>query len=193
MGTQFLLGESLMPDLPSESVQPLEAYASATSVIPGGEISFHVSVKTPGAGQVAMDIYRSSQLSYGDSQFGLQADSIYLNNYRQQISVRPGSSPLFQTSFAPASYATPPDAATNGCGWPVAVSWQVPDVASSVYVARFTYQADTTYALFVVRPANPGTSKILCQVSVNTHQAYNPWGGFSFYGPPISSDFLSPL
>ncbi|HKE41756.1 MAG TPA: N,N-dimethylformamidase beta subunit family domain-containing protein [Casimicrobiaceae bacterium] len=182
-----------MPNLPSESVQPLEAYASATSVIPGGEISFHVSVKTPGAGQVAMDIYRSSQLSYGDSQFGLQADSIYLNNYRQQISVRPGSSPLFQTSFAPASYATPPDAATNGCGWPVAVSWQVPDVASSVYVARFTYQADTTYALFVVRPANPGTSKILCQVSVNTHQAYNPWGGFSFYGPPISSDFVSPL
>ena len=85
------------------------------------------------------------------------------------------------------------DAATNGCGWPVAVSWQVPELPSSVYIARFTYRNDTTYAIFVVRPAAPGKSRILCQLSVNTYQAYNPWGGKSFYGPPISSDFVNPL
>lgn len=37
------------------------------------------------------------------------------------------------------------------------------------------------YIPFVVRPSSPGTSKVLCKVDVNTYQAYNYWGGGSFY------------
>ena len=182
-----------MPTFVSDAVQPLEAYASATSVVVGDVIGFHASVKAPAGGQVAMHIYRTSQLAYGDSQFGARADSVYLSDYRANITVKPGELPLFQASFSPEFHPTPADASTNGCAWPEAISWHVPELPSSVYVARFTYQNDTTYALFVVRPAEPGASKILCQLSVNTYQAYNPWGGKSFYGPPISPDFVNPL
>jgi hypothetical protein len=182
-----------MATFSSEAIQPLEAYASATSVVVGDAISFHVSVKTPADGQVSMNIYRSSQLAYDDSPFGARADTIYQSDYRARIALKPGEMPVFQASFPPECHPTPPGASTNGCGWPAAISWHAPELPSSVYLARFTYQNDTTYAIFVVRSAAPGKSRILCQLSVNTYQAYNPWGGKSFYGPPISSDFVNPL
>jgi N,N-dimethylformamidase beta subunit-like, C-terminal/Tachylectin len=182
-----------MPAFSPEQIQPLEVYASTTSVVVGNVIAFHVSVKTPTTGQVSASVYRSSQLSFVDSQFGTQANLIYQSDYRSHIAVKPGESPVFQASFAPATHPTPTDASKNGCGWPAAISWQIPELPPSVYVARFSYRNDTTYAIFVVRPAEPGKSRILCQLSVNTYQAYNPWGGKSFYGPPISSDFVNPL
>ena len=45
-----------MPTFSSASVQPLEAYASTTSVPQGGVIRFHVSVKAPHGGTVAAAI-----------------------------------------------------------------------------------------------------------------------------------------
>lgn len=38
------------------------------------------------------------------------------------------------------------------------------------------------YAVFVVKGGHASNSGILCQLSVNTWQAYNYWGGESFYG-----------
>ncbi len=35
---------------------------------------------------------------------------------------------------------------------------------------------------FIVRAAPTATSTILVEAAVNTWQAYNPWGGRSFYG-----------
>jgi hypothetical protein len=192
-GRGLRLRRTLMATFSSASVQPLEAYASTTSVPQGGLISFHVSVSTPAGGSVTAEIYRARQLRFSDKQFGTQADSIYNIDYRSHVTVRPGQTPVFTTSFSPLPFVTPTDAARNGCGWPAAFSWLVPDVPSSMYVARFEYRDHTTYALFVIRPAEPGASRILCQLSFNTYQAYNPWGGFSFYGPPISLDFSPQL
>jgi hypothetical protein len=70
------------------------------------------------------------------------------------------------------------------CGtWAVSASWQVPATAvSGVYVAR-PIRSDTTgdsHIVFIVR--NDGnTSNVLFQTSDSTWQAYNLYGGASFY------------
>jgi hypothetical protein len=176
---------------PIWGVQPLEIYASDPSVVAGRSINFHVSVQPPFRGQVSLDIYRTNQLTFGDSQFGTQADHIYQGDYRQKISIRPDQKPIYQTTFDPQCYDTPSDygvAAQNGCSWPSSATWQVPaTLASGVYFAQVTYLANISYALFVVRAANQArASKILCQLSFNTYQAYNPWPDACFYGDPIS-------
>ncbi|WP_374687306.1 N,N-dimethylformamidase beta subunit family domain-containing protein [Promineifilum sp.] len=72
-----------------------------------------------------------------------------------------------------------------GCDWPVAASLTVPtDWPSGAYVAEF--KAGSTRQrkiIFWVREDNPGsTARILFLSSVNTHQAYNAYGGGSLYG-----------
>jgi hypothetical protein len=94
-----------------------------------------------------------------------------------------------------AAHPIPEDASSRGCKWPAAV--EVPigaDWPSGYYQIRFkttdqggsfvgrgrrTAEAD---ALLVVRPAEPGkNAKILLQLSTNTYNAYNNWGGGSLY------------
>jgi hypothetical protein len=176
-----------MPYSPWE-VQELEAYASETSVVAGGSIGFHVSVQDPSDEDVVVEVCRSSQFDFGASPFGLTPESLYHSDFRDHISLRSGEEPSFRATFPPERHATPEAVYEAGCGWPEAVSWDVPaDQASGVYLARFTHQAATAYVLVVVRSARPGRgSGILCQISANTHQAYNPWGGFCYYGAPIS-------
>jgi hypothetical protein len=179
----------MAPTNPVWSTQPLEAYPSSTSVVAGEPIHFHVSVLTASSSPISLEIYASSQLDFGvDQPFARRADSIYIEDYRSRISVKPGHMPAHTASIPAAHFATPANASTGGCGWPVASTWNVPTgQRSSVYMARFMYQGSVTYALFVVRPQEPGSrSKILCQLSVNTYQAYNPWGGSCYYGQPIS-------
>lgn len=170
-------------------VQELEVYASETSVVAGGRIAFHASVQTPSDEEVLVEVFRSEQLDFGATPFGLTPELIYQSDFRDQISLRSDDEePYFLATFPPERHATPDAAYTLGCGWPEAVAWDVPeDVPSSVYLARLSHQDSTAYALFIVRPAHPGRlSPILCQISANTHQAYNPWGGFCYYGAPIS-------
>src|SRR5205085_7883434 len=66
---------------------------------------------------------------------------------------------------------------------------------SGVYIARLTSflgplpLGATTDILFVVKAAALGTnSKILFQLTVNTYQAYNNWGGKSLYGYNSTDD-----
>ena len=70
------------------------------------------------------------------------------------------------------------------CGtWAVSASWSVPaDAVSGVYIARLvrTDNGGASHIPFVVR--NDGnTSKVLFQTSDTTWQAYNTYGGASFY------------
>ena len=87
----------------------------------------------------------------------------------------------------PRDHATPGDASRTG-HWPEAVVWDVPaDIPSGVFLARFRHEDATTYSLFVVRSAQPGhQSRVLVQLSLNTYQAYNAFGGRCFYGHPIA-------
>jgi len=174
--------------------EPLEAYANTTSVEAGRSVGFCVAVQSGATTGLTLDIFKSAQIAFQDSQFGIETDQIYNGDYRAKIAVRAGQTPIRSQTFNAAVRTVPPGAAQTGCGWPVTVSWVVPaNTASSVYLARFTRGADLAWVLFVVRPAraNRGVqSKILCQLSVNTYQAYNPWSGGCFYGPPISDQLL---
>jgi hypothetical protein len=174
--------------------QPLEAYADTTSVEAGQSIGFSVAVQSGVTTGLTLDIFKSAQIAFQDSQFGLETDLIYNGDYRTKIAPRAGKIPIMSSTFDASVQAVPAGASQNGCSWPIAVSWAVPaNTASSVYLARFTRGTDLAWVLFVVRPprANRGLqSTILCQLSVNTYQAYNPWGGGCLYAPPISTQLL---
>lgn len=166
---------------------PVEVYSTTPSVVAGNPIGFCVSVTQPGP-DVLVEVYRSSQLAYWDIQFGTQADLLYQGDYRTRISVREGQEPIFQVIVESLSQRIPPQVGSNGCGWTVSATWQTPkNLVSSVYIAKATQGSESSYSLFVVRSEAPGiNSKVLCQLSLNTYQAYNPWGGQCFYGPPIA-------
>lgn len=135
----------------------IEGYVSAISVSPGEVVDFHVRTEPPHS-SFQIQIFRKLKVeSLVHSGFGI-ADS----------------------------FDTPTNAYEIGCGWPSAYTFTVPsDWSSGVYLARLKSNLDTGVAtdiLFVVRAVTPGeTSKILFQLAVNTYQAYNSWGGKSFY------------
>ncbi|MFN7920007.1 MAG: DUF6605 domain-containing protein [Bryobacteraceae bacterium] len=70
------------------------------------------------------------------------------------------------------------------CGnWSVTASWAVPTtVVSGLYVARAIILGNTSTSniYFIVRD-DSSTSDILFQTSDTTWQAYNYWGGYSYY------------
>jgi hypothetical protein len=140
----------------------LQAYPSATSVSPGGQIDFLVSYDHgASSSDFTIDFYRIGAAEVHLAQGNGSADA----------------------------YATPGDYNYSGCQWPPGYSLQVPnDWASGVYRARLTGSSgDATDVLFAVKAAAPGTiSKVLLALAVNTYQAYNEWGGSSLYSAPRS-------
>ena len=70
------------------------------------------------------------------------------------------------------------------CGtWAVSASWSVPSTAvSGVYIARLnqTNNNDSSHIPFIVRN-DASTSQVVFQTSDSTWQAYNTYGGSSFY------------
>lgn len=89
------------------------------------------------------------------------------------------------------TYPTPRDAYANGCGWPPAVTMTVPESWRSGCYAATTGMNDPVdprrwiegqTIFFVVRSPRPGRdTPILLQMSTNTWNAYNNWGGKSLY------------
>ncbi len=146
----------------ADQVQPTElfvaGYASKLSVVPGEELSFHLSSNAATA-QIRIE------------RVGAENRQVW---ERDAVEVRP--QPI------------PDRASSEGCAWPVTISMTIPDGWQSGYykvalrVQRETQVASST-AFFVVRAASPGeTSKILLQLSTNTYNAYTNWGGHSLYG-----------
>ncbi|MGI9458176.1 MAG: N,N-dimethylformamidase beta subunit family domain-containing protein [Aeoliella sp.] len=87
-----------------------------------------------------------------------------------------------------AAYELPPHATSHGCDWPVAFEITIPkDWPTGCYEAWTTARVgDQKFKgnriFFVVRSSHPGRdAKILLQLSTNTQNAYNGWGGFSLY------------
>lgn len=84
-------------------------------------------------------------------------------------------------------HPTPPDAATDGCGWPVAMELTVdPSWRSGYYEVLLEIEVDgkrrQSHAFFVVRPrAGQPTARVLLALSTNTWHAYNDLGGRNLY------------
>jgi hypothetical protein len=138
--------------------QPIQAYASATSVKPGEVLRFHASFPGARAGS-------SSSFPFAIVRVG-QPDQWLLN-----------ATVVLRREPVPAS------ASTGGCNWPVCYSLTIPPgMPSGLYYAAFG--SDSTYSMvpFVVRPVapTPGVA-LLVQVPVTTAQAYNNFGGKSLY------------
>lgn len=143
----------------------VEGYAGKVSYKPGEELSLHVSTSNP---RFAVEITR----------MGARPDVVFS---RADV---PG-----------AEFPVPENASSHGCQWPAAFKLPVADTWKSGYyhVALKVEDAGGKYfqrgrrtaessCFFIVRAAEPGkNSKILLQLSTNTYNAYNNWGGFSLY------------
>lgn len=140
----------------------IEGYAGRVSYKPGEEMTLHVSTS---AAKFTVEIAR----------LGAQREVVFT-----QADVKGVESPV------------PEDASSHGCRWPALVKMAIPDKWRSGYyqvalrvedrggkfVERGRRTAEST-CFFIVRAATPG--KILIQLSTNTYNAYNNWGGFSLY------------
>ncbi|PWU21286.1 MAG: hypothetical protein C5B50_02040 [Verrucomicrobia bacterium] len=152
---------------PTLRTHAIEGYASATSVNPGDWLSFYVSTTSP---SFALEIFR---MGYYAGLGGRRMPNASWFNLPGTDQPTPPvqSNGLIECVWAP-TYLT---AATNG-------SFQVPlDWVSGIYVAKLTASAGKqSYIVFVVRN-DARSSPYLVQSSVTTYQAYNEWGGKSFY------------
>lgn len=97
---------------------------------------------------------------------------------------------VFETNDLSATVQPIPDrASSDGCQWPVAHEFTIPeDWRSGYYQVTLTGHAPEeakpakAVLFFVVRASEPGkTSPILLQLATNTYNAYTNWGGHSLY------------
>jgi hypothetical protein len=143
----------------------VEGYTNQLSYRPGETVDLHVSTT---ARKFSIEVAR----------LGAQTEVVYT-----------------KTDLPGASYPIPEDASSNGCRWPASFQLAVPaDWKSGYYNVRLrvtdaggkfvgrnrrSAEAD---AFFIVRPAEAArTTPILIQLCTNTYNAYNNWGGGSFY------------
>ncbi len=93
-------------------------------------------------------------------------------------------------------HATPQDAASQGCNWPVAVSIDVdPTWRSGYYEVILEIDVEDKvrrdYAFFVVRP-QPG-ARIVLALATNTWNAYNDFGGPNLYTGGTHVSYQRPM
>ena len=139
----------------------LEGYATSWSVEAGDQLRLHVSTDRL---RYSVEIARS----------GWRHEPVWS---RQDL---PGK-----------QHPVPKDASTHGCGWPAEISLTVPRGWKSGYydVLLSAVGSDgnrlQSHAFFVIRPFRPGQdADILMPLSTYTSNAYNRWGGSSFYRGP---------
>ncbi len=151
----------------ADEVKPLfiEGYADRLSYLPGEEVGFHISTSAP---TYTLEIAREGAT-------------------REVVWTKSG--------LKGEEHAIPADASSRGCRWPVAFRLPVPSAWRSGYYSvrmrvadnggEFTQRDRRTAEaemFFVIRSAHPGRdSKMLLQLTTNTYNAYNNWGGYSLY------------
>jgi hypothetical protein len=88
-----------------------------------------------------------------------------------------------QSDLTGGEHPVPSDASSRGCRWPAAVTVSIPaDWRSGYYRVSLRAGEATASCFFVLRAADPGaSSRVLIQLSTNTYNAYNNFGGFSLY------------
>lgn len=146
---------------PAEQPQPaapfVMGYASPQSCLPGESVAFHLS-SSGSAVDLAIDRVGGERVRVFEQQ-GVETNA----------------------------YPIPDRASSDGCQWPAATTFTVPDDwTSGYYEVTVTLATDDqpvrSTLFFVVRSASPGTSsKILLQLATNTYNAYTNWGGHSLY------------
>lgn len=167
LASLVLIGIVSSVSLKGEEIPGLfvEGYTGQVSYAPGEELTLHLSSSVP---QVAVEI----------SRIGAKKEVVWSNN-----------------GVPSQTYPVPVNASSHGCAWPTALKLPIPrDWKSGYYSIRLRVEdrggafvqrnvrTAEGNAFFVLRSADPGKgSPILLQLSTNTYNAYNNWGGFSLY------------
>lgn len=160
------IGRGARADVTDSKPLFIEGYAGQVSYKPGEELSLHVSTSAPA---FAVEIAR----------LGAKPEVVFT-----------------KPDVAGAEWPVPENAASHGCKWPSSIKLPIADAWKTGYYhvtfkvadggGKFFQRGRRTAessCFFIVRSAQPGTnSKILLQLSTNTYNAYNNWGGFSLYG-----------
>ncbi|MAV37950.1 MAG: hypothetical protein CMJ59_21130 [Planctomycetaceae bacterium] len=136
----------------------IEAYPARLSYEPGDEVALHVSTT-------------AAKYSVKIARVGAQHKLVWS-----------------QDGISGGEHITPANASTHGCRWPVSLKVRVPDDWKSGYY-EVTLQATDAEgepirgdAFFVVRSGRSGQrARILLQLTTNTYNAYNNWGGPCLY------------
>lgn len=172
-----IVAENLLPGSPASEWDigqgigdpAIQGYATDISVNQGETVAFkiHNTAQVP----YSIDIYRIGYYQ------GLGA---------RKVATIPASQTLVQSQPAPLYDAS--IGLLDAGNWSVSATWDVPESATSgVYIAR-TRRVDNgagSHIIFVVRD-DDGQSDLLFQTSDTTWQAYNLWGGSSFYAGPFN-------
>ena len=140
----------------------IEGFATDFSVDHGQRVDFKINTD---AARYCIDIYRLGY--YG----GLGARLV-------------ASIEKLGASTQPPPLRDPANGLVDAANWAVSASWDMPaDAVSGVYIAKLTRldgKSGENQIPFVVR-ADESHSHIVFQTSDTTWQAYNAWGGASFY------------
>jgi len=142
-----------------ENPHPIEGYADAVSVLPGATLE--VKVHSPN-GRFNIDFSRYG--AFGVPQLLLTVTDL---------------------AGGPQDYDE--DAYRNGAGWSTSYFLEVPpEWPSGLYNARLYDGVGSFNLNFIVKSAPGAEAAIALLSSTNTWQAYNDWGGASFYRCNIS-------
>jgi len=96
-------------------------------------------------------------------------------------------------------HPAPPNADSEGCGWPVSVEIPIgQDWESGFYLVTLTALGaqrgrDTAHCCFVVRARAEDRQSVLLVLATNTWNAYNTWGGRSLYTGGHQVSFRRPF
>lgn len=153
----------------------IQAYAGATSVAPGDQLSFYVSVEDAGT-PYHVDVYRLGWYSgtgarevYGASKIGV-SQGYYDETQKKLIDCR-------------TCYMDPTTRRVEA-RWKPSLTITVPsDWITGVYLAEFTLDdGAVSYLQFDVR--GDFTSAYVVSTADAAYEAYNQWGGYSLYEGP---------
>ena len=131
----------------------------------------------------------TDRLSYAPGETVVIHASATMGEFTTEI-VRDGRTPTRVARLTlRAPFAMPPaDYLVNGCGWPVAGRWTIPDDLPSGFYLLLSrgVAADGTVRehehAFTLRARFPGkTSRVLFLMATCTWTAYNDWGGGNHY------------
>lgn len=161
-----------------------------------GMLTVPLAAADDDAGSIFIEGY-TNQLSYQPG----EKVALHLSSSEPQYTVEitrrgPENKTVFkETRTNGAAYPVPENASSHGCQWPAAFELTIPDSWQSGYynvrlsvtdrggkfIQRNSRSAESNL-FFIVRAKQPGSqTKILIQLSTNTYNAYNNWGGSSLY------------
>lgn len=136
---------------------PLDFYLEPPSVPAGGSFDLHASVAR---GRAAVSIFRE-----GDEQRLVHGPRMIESLAEQPV---------------------PAEVWSRGCSWPVSARIQTgADWPSGVYTIKLDDGERTVWSPLLVR-GRGGDGRILIMIPTDTDEAYNDWGGRSFYTNPVT-------